>query len=215
MKEKIFQKIAELKRSETSLVPYVISAAYYRFKGKKILAHQGVTIKGLSNIETYGLLQIGTSYIRFMHKDDKTLLNVSGKLIVESNFYLGRGCRLDIGKDAICKFGSDSGVTGNTNFIIMHGLEIGSKCVISWGCEFLDEDFHQIFYEGKKEKDKKIVIGNHVWIGSHAKILKGVRIGNNNVVAANSLVTKSFLEENVLIAGNPAKIIKENVNWTF
>jgi acetyltransferase-like isoleucine patch superfamily enzyme len=213
MMDKILDKLAELKSSDTNIAICFINSIYFKIRGKNILSHQAVSIKGLSNIETHGLFQIGTLPVGFMHKNDKTFLNIDGKLIVKSNFSLGRGCRLSVGKNAIFKVGQGC-VTANTTFIIMHGIEIGDGCVISWGCEFLDEDFHKITYEGQEKKDNKIIIDNHVWIGSHVKILKGVRIGNNNVVAANSVVTKSFLEENVLIAGNPAKIIKGNISWT-
>ena len=65
----------------------------------------------------------------------------------------------------------------------------------------------------KKDKHIKncdIIIGNHVWIGANALILGGVKIsGENVVIAAGSIVTKSFSESNVIIAGSPAKIIKQ------
>jgi len=125
---------------------------------------------------------------------------------------MGRGCRFAIHKGATCILNGCS-ITGSTNFIIDHYLEIGRGCQISWGCEFLDEDWHKIYYEGRQEKDPSIIIGDHVWIGSNAKILKGVKIANNTVIAANSVVTKSFSEENVLIGGYPARIIKEGVSW--
>ncbi len=54
---------------------------------------------------------------------------------------------------------------------------------------------------------KEVVIGDNVWIGGGVTILPGVTIGNNSVVAASSVVTKSF-PDNVLIAGNPARIVR-------
>ena len=55
---------------------------------------------------------------------------------------------------------------------------------------------------------KKVSIGNNVWIGGGVTILPGVSLGNNVVVGAGSVVTKSF-PDNVIIAGNPATIIKK------
>ena len=58
-----------------------------------------------------------------------------------------------------------------------------------------------------KELGSPITIGNNVWIGGNATICPGVTIGNNVVIAAGAVVTKSF-PDNVVIGGNPAKIIK-------
>lgn len=58
-----------------------------------------------------------------------------------------------------------------------------------------------------KEYAKPITIGNNCWIGGHATINPGVTLGDNVVVASGAVVTKSF-GDNVVIAGNPAKVIK-------
>ena len=90
----------------------------------------------------------------------------------------------------------------------------GKGSVIAWGCELVDEDFHTINYEGRQKQHNAIVIGDRVWIASHVKILKGVHIRNHSVIAANSVVTRSFAEENVLIAGDPARIIRRGIEWS-
>ena len=58
------------------------------------------------------------------------------------------------------------------------------------------------------ELGKPVTIGDNCWIGGHATINPGVTLGNNVVVASGAVVTKSF-GDNVVIGGNPAKIIKE------
>ncbi|OXX25946.1 sugar O-acetyltransferase, partial [Vibrio sp. V06_P1A73T115] len=58
------------------------------------------------------------------------------------------------------------------------------------------------------EYGKSVVIGHNCWIGGHATINPGVTLGNNVVVASGAVVTKSF-GDNVVIGGNPAKVIKE------
>lgn len=56
---------------------------------------------------------------------------------------------------------------------------------------------------------KPVTIGDDVWIGGNSVILPGVTLGNNVIVGANSTVTKSF-GDNVIIAGNPARVLREN-----
>lgn len=56
---------------------------------------------------------------------------------------------------------------------------------------------------------KDVVIGEKCWIGMNSVILPGINLGGNTIVAAGAVVTKSFPQGNVVLAGVPAKIIKE------
>lgn len=58
---------------------------------------------------------------------------------------------------------------------------------------------------------KPIIIGENVWIGENVRICKGVSIGNNAVIGACSVVTKD-VPENAIAAGNPAKIVKTDID---
>ena len=58
-----------------------------------------------------------------------------------------------------------------------------------------------------------IYIGRNVWIGEYSRICKGVTIGDNSIVAANSVVTKN-VPANCIVAGNPAKIVKKDIEST-
>jgi acetyltransferase-like isoleucine patch superfamily enzyme len=204
--------IEKCRKSESSLLIVVIKYLRYKIAGKNILANHKVIIKGLRNIHTNGLLQIGMGYVGFMHKHDITYLNINGNLTFQDNYSVGKGCRFDIGNGATAKFGSGY-VNSKTKFIIMHGITVGDDSAISWGCEFLDEDFHSITYNDKKERAPSIEIGSHVWVGSNVTVLKGSRIPDGCVIASGSVISSRFDTPNCLIGGNPARVIRENVEW--
>jgi NDP-sugar pyrophosphorylase family protein len=202
------------KQSNSNFLVVLIKFIYFKLNGKYIYCHQNAIIKGSENITTKGLVKIGVDYVGFTHSKDITYLNVGGKLDFLGSFSIGQGCRFDIGKNATVRLGNGSYINSFTNLVIMHRLDIGANCAISWNCQFLDEDFHQIHYEGKKENNAPaIIIGDKVWIGSNVSIYKGSVIPKGCVVASHTVLKGKFEEENVLIAGNPAKIIKRNIKW--
>jgi acetyltransferase-like isoleucine patch superfamily enzyme len=202
------------KTSETIFFIVFCKKIFYKFFYKKnIIAHQQVTIKGIKNIYCNGMLNIGIDNYGFLHKSDKTLLNINGKLTIDGSYSIGRGCRFDIANNAEMSIGHGGYMSPNTTFIIMHSLKIGNHCIISWDCQFLDEDFHEIIYEGKREVEKQIVIGNNVWIGCGVKIYKGTIIPDNCIIASDSIVKGIFSDKHCLLGGNPAKVLKTNVDW--
>ena len=74
-----------------------------------------------------------------------------------------------------------------------------------------DSDNHCIKKTGY-QKTKPIYIGNHVWIGLRATVLKGVTIGDGAIVAAGAVVNKD-VPPKTLVGGVPARIISKNVEW--
>lgn len=90
-------------------------------------------------------------------------------------------------------------------------VSIGNNCVVTRGVFFLTHDASTsliIDEKGRRYFYRRIVIGNNVMIGVNSIIMPGVRIEDDVIVAAGSVVTKSVPSGSV-IAGNPAKIIKK------
>lgn len=185
----------------------------YRALGKNLFTSNGVKIYGLRNIEIGGRLKVGLGYVGFMDATDRTLLRVRGQLKVKGNFSIGKGCRVDVGENASVTLHSGY-INPSTKLVIMHGLTVGEGCAISWDCQLIDEDFHALTYPNKVDRElNSITVGDHVWVGSKVTILKGSFISSGSVVAAGSVVSGRFEEENVLIAGIPAKVIRRGIHW--
>lgn len=68
---------------------------------------------------------------------------------------------------------------------------------------------HNLYSLKLHDNGKDIVIGEECWIGMNTVILPGVTLGDHTIVGAGSVVTKSFLEGNIVIAGNPARKVKD------
>lgn len=112
--------------------------------------------------------------------------------------------------------------TSIRNLSVLFGDEENLSCVIGKDCMFGGEcvirvsDAHTIYDIHSKEiinLPTGIKIGEHVWVAQSVFIAKNVSIPKNCVIGAHSVVTKKFIEENTIIAGIPAKIVKRNVNW--
>lgn len=93
------------------------------------------------------------------------------------------------------------------------GVTIGDDVTLSYGAKLLSTgyDVDIFFASGERihSENTPIVIGNHVWICTDAIVLPGVQItGSYVVVAAGAVVTKNIKENHVVVAGNPAKIVK-------
>ena len=94
-------------------------------------------------------------------------------------------------------------------------VSVGEKCMCSYGIEINCTDHHSIFDANGNLTNvgESVTIGNHVWICKDVKFMKNTNIPNGCIVAQGSIVTKHFDKENCVIAGNPAKIVKENISW--
>lgn len=88
--------------------------------------------------------------------------------------------------------------------------------MLSSNITFRGADGHTIYDLESREalnRTSPIFIGDNVWIGSGATFVKGCSVAANTVVVAMSLVSRSFAEENIVIAGSPTVVVKRNVGW--
>lgn len=115
--------------------------------------------------------------------------------------------------EARIRIGKNVGVSGATIYA-RKGITIGDNTMIGGNAKILDNDFHPVEVEARLADDKskigtrEIVIGKNCFIGCNSLILKGTVLGDNCVVGAGAVVSGIF-EDNCVIAGNPAKVIKK------
>lgn len=134
------------------------------------------------------------------------------------------GCSFSVGENGQCTIG-DFTLLNGALIMAEDRIKIGSHCLVSWNVGIADSDFHPLepaqrlidaqalapFFKDRPPRPKlrtgPVIISDNVWIGMNATILKGVTIGENSVVAAGSVVTKS-VAPNSVVAGNPAVVVK-------
>ena len=123
--------------------------------------------------------------------------------------------KISVKEHASLFLGNNIWVTGgNTTIICNKNIMINDDCLLSWDILLMDTDFHKILNSDNTiiNNEKPIHIGKHVWIGCRTTILKGVSIANNNVIAANSTITKSISTENCIIGRN-TEMLKTGIQW--
>lgn len=155
-----------------------------------------------------GRLTLGETWKGLLAEPTELIIKRDGHLDIQGDFTVHSGCTVGIQKDAKLTLGS--GFINRKGWISC-GCEItiGHQVFISDQAIIRDWDGHTIV--GRPNK-APIRIGDRVWIGMRAIILKGVIIGDGAVIAAGAVVTKD-VPPNSVVAGNPAAIIKDNVTW--
>lgn len=164
-----------------------------------------------SSIIANGNFSIGVDY----NLPLKTVLEIgeNGVLVINGPVSINKGCKILILPNAKLEIGEYSSVGENSRIVCCEKITIGNGCRISWNVNLIDSDVHHIIScKYTPPNTKEIILKNDVWIGFNSIILKGATIGKSSIVGAGSVVTKS-IPPNCLSAGNPNKIIKENIDW--
>jgi len=136
-------------------------------------------------------------------------------LIVESGVVTGT-VQMQFGNDGFCRIGRNTEIIGASLAIAYAGITVGENCLFSTGISVRTHDGHHIFDRTTSQRinyPRDIRIGNHVWIGARALLLGSFSIGEGSVVGAGSISSSSF-GDHCVIAGSPARVIRENICWS-
>ncbi|RKS80590.1 succinyltransferase-like protein [Motilibacter peucedani] len=110
---------------------------------------------------------------------------------------------------AVIEIGGGTFVNHRTEIVAHERVSIGRGCLLAWDVLVVDSDSHSV--DGAP-RTSPVVIGDRVWVGARATVLKGVTVGEGAVVAAGAVVTRD-VPARALVGGNPARVLREEVTW--
>lgn len=170
-----------------------------------------VTIRGEGNVIDFSE---GANYIK--HSSIYVCGNNNHIVIGERNYLDGTSLYIEDDNCEI-RMGNHNRFLGRTHVAVMEGTSVsfGDGSLFSDNVVFRTGDSHSIYSNDNGMRinpSKSIVVGNNVWFGNTTTILKGVTIADNSIIGTGAIVTKS-IPNNVVVAGNPARIVRHGVSW--
>ena len=146
---------------------------------------------------------------------ERTVWDVSGAVTLGQGVKIHHGARISVGSDGALSLGDSVLVNSGATILCHHAVTVGKETRIAWETLVMDSDFHQLFdADGNRtNSDAPVRIGERVWIGARAIVLKGSVIPDHCVVGAGALVNRVYEESALLIAGNPGRIYRRGINW--
>lgn len=190
-------------------IPFIIS---YNVKIRKV-----GNIELPDSIHT-GMVSIGViKIIEYNSNFEPIYFTNHGTLRFHGNTKIHPGVKLFIKSGACLDLGARTNIGFNSKVICYKLIKLGNDFRMSWEGQIFDTDFH-FLYNIEKDKyyqrTKPVIIGKNVFIGNRCTIGKGTEIPDGSVVSCVSKVSGVFSDEgeNLLLSGNPAKVIKKGLN---
>jgi acetyltransferase-like isoleucine patch superfamily enzyme len=142
-------------------------------------------------------------------------LDRGARLSVHGTIQLLQATRIYVGPGAHLEIGGGSYFNDWASVICVGHTRIGQRCAASVDTAILDGNIHQLVIDGTpRPRRQGIVIGDDAWIGVGAKIMPGVTVGDGAVIGAGSVVTAD-VPSGAVVAGNPARIIARDAEWSL
>ena len=154
-------------------------------------------------------------------KNSKISIGSNSSVEIKSSSQMVRKLNIEATADNVSCFIDEELSCFNGLTILLHKennlkVTMGKNCMVGSNVSIRTTDAHTIADKNTKQilnYGKDVIIGNHVWLARDVSVMKGVKIADNSVVGAYSVVTKSLEEENALYVGIPAKKIKSEIEW--
>jgi acetyltransferase-like isoleucine patch superfamily enzyme/coenzyme F420-reducing hydrogenase beta subunit len=169
-----------------------------------------ISVSGDARVLLKAPFYIGKKHIIKSNNDTRLAVEDFGRLIVNGSFDMRQGTFIWIKRSGTLEL--DGGfMHEGVHITCGNYIKIGKNCHIAKDVIIRDLDGHYL-EEPEYRTSRPVYIGDDVWLGYRSMILKGVTIGEGSIIAAGSVVTKD-IPPHCIAAGNPAKIIRQNVKW--
>jgi len=152
---------------------------------------------------------VGFKVMRGSRVETRLSVGKNASLVVLGGFVVYSGCDIRVLEGASLTVGGGF-INEGRQISCESEIVIGKGCAIARDVIIRDNDAHET--QAGRRSARAIHIGDNVWIGTRAIVLKGVSIGSGAIIAAGAVVTKD-VPPCAMVAGVPAKVIRENVRW--
>lgn len=216
-------------KSILKFLPYIHKTIWFNFHYLPLMQAIKLPIllrkpklKGRGKIEihgevTTGMIQLGL-YTVSIYPDKGIMLENSGKIIFNGKCIIGNDSYISVGETGIMSIGDNFRASANLRAVCYNSVNFGDNIRIGWSNIFTDTDFHSVKSGTcddfvKSRGYAPINIGNNTWFAMKSITLKGTQLPPYSIVGAGSILFKNYMEYpgHCLFAGNPARMIKENV----
>jgi acetyltransferase-like isoleucine patch superfamily enzyme/coenzyme F420-reducing hydrogenase beta subunit len=173
-----------------------------------------IEISKKANININGQFLIGVKRIKKSKLETRLLLEENARLEIANDWCVMYGADIEIFKGAILKVGGKGASNINFTVICAGRIEIGEHVMIGRNVTIRDNNGkHYLNRQGYKDS-RPVIIEDKVWLCEGCTIMPGVHIGEGAIIGAHALVVNN-VPAHALVAGNPARIVDEDVLWKY
>jgi len=188
------------------------------YKSRNRIRYRGAFLKGTSfhitgkgnTIEFGSKSRFFNCSITILGNNCKLIVGGGSTIVSNTEFWLqDDNSTIIIGEDFTMEGGHMAATEGES-------ITVGNDCMFSGDVEIRNGDSHSILNVKTGERLNKalsVMIGNHVWLAAHVRVLKGTVIPSHSIIGNSSVVTSQLEKTNALYSGIPCRLLKENVDW--
>jgi acetyltransferase-like isoleucine patch superfamily enzyme/coenzyme F420-reducing hydrogenase beta subunit len=225
-KIKNFLKLSSIivKCTRLHIKPVFQFLKYNRFKGQFAPLGKGnclipctkcvIEINKKTDVKINGIFQLGVKKFKHSKLETRLLVEHGATLAVDNDLGIAYGSDIEVFKGAVLKFGGNVMTNINCTIICAERIEIGKSVMIGRNVTIRDNNGgHYINRQGYKNS-RPVVIGDKAWLCEGCTIMPGVHIGEGAIIGAHAFVTGN-VPAHAMVAGNPARIVDEDVLWKY